>query len=179
MWNLEDYIGHDAYIVAASAVVYNAARQARGRPRHAATFKAYVERPQRCASRYCLRRSQWATAPESYKPDFFEVPTDFWLALYWTMLCGMLIYLLSYGARALLILRQDPRSRKIANIYLVASASASSPASCGSPPPGCHRCSRSRAARWCGSSPADVRRIRPYLGTVLAHQDQVVQHRNK
>jgi hypothetical protein len=58
-----------------------------------------------------------------YKPDFFEVPTDFWLALYWTMLCGMLIYLLSYGARALLILRQDPRSRKIANIYLVASAS--------------------------------------------------------
>src|SRR6476659_738226 len=31
MWNLEDYIGHDAYIVAASAVVYNA----RGRPRDA------------------------------------------------------------------------------------------------------------------------------------------------
>jgi len=35
----------------------------------------------------------------------------------------MLIYLLVYGGRALLILRQDPRSRKIANIYLVASAS--------------------------------------------------------
>jgi hypothetical protein len=34
-----------------------------------------------------------------------------------------LIYLLTYGARALLILRRDPRSRKIANIYLVASAS--------------------------------------------------------
>jgi len=51
------------------------------------------------------------------------VPTDFWLALYWLLLCGLLIYLLGYGARALLILRQDPRSRKIANIYLVASAS--------------------------------------------------------
>jgi len=58
-----------------------------------------------------------------YKPDFFEVPTDFWLALYWTLLCAMLIYLLCYGGRALLILRKDPRSRKIANIYLVASAS--------------------------------------------------------
>jgi hypothetical protein len=34
-----------------------------------------------------------------------------------------LIYLLGYGFRALLILRRDPRSRVIANVYLVASAS--------------------------------------------------------
>lgn len=39
------------------------------------------------------------------------------------MLCGMLIYLLGYGARALMVLRKDPRSRRIANIYLAASAS--------------------------------------------------------
>ena len=53
----------------------------------------------------------------------FEVPTDFWLSTYWLLLCGMLIYLLVYGSRALLILRRDPRSRRIANIYLLASAS--------------------------------------------------------
>src|SRR6478735_3967430 len=58
-----------------------------------------------------------------YRSDFFEVPTDFWLALYWLLLCGLLIYLLGYGARALLILRKDPRSRRIANVYLAASAS--------------------------------------------------------
>ena len=42
--------------------------------------------------------------------------------MYWLLLCGMLIYLLGYGARALLILRTDPRSRHIANVYLFASA---------------------------------------------------------
>ena len=34
----------------------------------------------------------------------------------------MLIYLLGYGSRALLILRRDPRSRRIANVHLFASA---------------------------------------------------------
>jgi hypothetical protein len=42
--------------------------------------------------------------------------------MYWLVLCGILIYLLGYGSRALLILRRDPRSRRIANVYLVASA---------------------------------------------------------
>jgi hypothetical protein len=49
------------------------------------------------------------------------VPTDFWLNLYWLLLCGMLIYLLVYGIRATLVLRKDPRSRTIANFYLAAS----------------------------------------------------------
>ena len=54
-----------------------------------------------------------------YRPDFFTVPTDFWLNLYWLLLCGTLMYLLGYGIRATLVLRQDPRSRRIANFYLV------------------------------------------------------------
>src|SRR5215216_5687612 len=29
-----------------------------------------------------------------YKADFFQVPTDFWLNIYWLLLCGILIYLL-------------------------------------------------------------------------------------
>ena len=57
-----------------------------------------------------------------YKADFFQVPTDFWLNMYWLLLCATLIYLLGYGARALLVLRKDPRSRTVANIYLVSSA---------------------------------------------------------
>ncbi|HYR14917.1 MAG TPA: hypothetical protein VEQ67_11955, partial [Mycobacterium sp.] len=123
MWNLEDYIGHDAYIVAASAVVYNALGRLADDHAMQRTFKAYVERPATLCIPLLLATFSVGNGARIYKPDFFEVPTDFWLALYWTMLCGMLIYLLSYGARALLILRQDPRSRKIANIYLVASAS--------------------------------------------------------
>ncbi len=43
-----------------------------------------------------------------YRPDFFQVPTDFWLSAYWILLCGTLLYLLGYGARAMLVL--PPRS---------------------------------------------------------------------
>jgi hypothetical protein len=51
------------------------------------------------------------------------VPTDFWLNMYWLLPCGSLTYLLGYGFRALLMLRKDPRSSRIANLYMIASAS--------------------------------------------------------
>jgi hypothetical protein len=123
MWNLEDYIGHDAYIVAASAVVYNALGRLADDHVMQKTFKMYVERPATLCIPLLLAAFSLGNGARIYKPDFFDVPTDFWLAFYWLLLCGTLIYLLCYGGRALLILRQDPRSRKIANIYLVASAS--------------------------------------------------------
>jgi hypothetical protein len=123
MWNLEDYIGHDAYIVAASAVVYNALGRLADDHALQVSFKQNVERPATLCIPLLLLTFSTGNGAKIYRSDFFEVPTDFWLALYWLLLCSMLIYLLTYGARALLILRQDPRSRKIANVYLVASAS--------------------------------------------------------
>lgn len=44
-WNLEDYIGHDCYIVAASAVVYNALGRLQDDNAMQRSFKQYVERP--------------------------------------------------------------------------------------------------------------------------------------
>jgi hypothetical protein len=123
MWNLEDYIGHDAYIVAASAVIYNALGRLADDHAMQKSFKLYVERPATICIPLLLATFSLGNGARIYKPDFFEVPTDFWLNTYWLLLCGMLIYLLVYGARALLVLRHDPRSRTIANIYLVASAS--------------------------------------------------------
>jgi len=87
------------------------------------TFKMYVERPATLCIPLLLAAFSLGNGARIYRPDFFEVPTDFWLAAYWLLLCGTLIYLLGYGCRALLVLRKDPRSRRIANIYLVASAS--------------------------------------------------------
>jgi len=123
MWNLEDYIGHDAYIVAASAVIYNALGRLTDDHAMQKSFKLYVERPATICIPLLLATFSLGNGAIIYKPDFFEVPTDFWLNTYWLLLCGTLIYLLVYGARALLVLRQDPRSRLIANVYLVASAS--------------------------------------------------------
>ena len=122
-WNLEDYIGHDCYIVAASAIVYNALGRLQDDNAMQASFKQYVERPATLCIPLLLTTFSLGNGAAIYRPDFFEVPTDFWLNAYWLLLCGTLIYLLVYGSRALLILRKDPRSRRIANVYLAASAS--------------------------------------------------------
>jgi hypothetical protein len=122
-WNLEDYIGHDCYVVAASAIVYNALGRLQDDDAMQRTFKQYIERPATLCIPLLLATFWLGNGAAVYKPDFFQVPTDFWLSMYWVLLCGTLAYLLGYGARAMLILRQDPRSRHIANIYLFASVS--------------------------------------------------------
>jgi hypothetical protein len=122
-WNLEDYIGHDCYIVAASAIVYNALGRLSDDNTMQASFKQYVERPATLCIPLLLATFSVGNGAKIYRADFFEVPTDVWLDMYWLLLCGTLIYLLGYGSRALLILRRAPRSRRIANVYLLSSAS--------------------------------------------------------
>jgi hypothetical protein len=123
MWNLEDYIGHDMYVVAASAIVYNALGRLQDDHAMQTTFKQYVERPATLCIPLLLAAFSLGNGAAIYSADFFELRTDFWLGAYWILLCSTLIYLLGYGARALLVLRKDPRSRKVANIYLAASVS--------------------------------------------------------
>jgi hypothetical protein len=123
IWNLEDYIGHDCYVVAASAIVYNALGRLQDDNALQAAFKQYVERPATLCIPLLLATFSMGNGARVYRSDFFTVPTDFWLSAYWLLLCGTLIYLLGYGSRALFVLRRDPRSRRIANVYLLSSAS--------------------------------------------------------
>jgi hypothetical protein len=123
MWNLEDYIGHDMYVVAASAVVYNALGRLQDDNAMQTTFKQYVERPATLCIPLLLGTFSLGNGAAIYSADFFQLQTDFWLSAYWLLLCGTLIYLLGYGSRALLVLRKDPRSRTVANVYLAASVS--------------------------------------------------------
>ena len=122
-WNLEDYLGHDAYIVAASAIVYNALGRLQDDDVMQASFRQYVQRPATLCIPLLLATFSLGNGTTVYRPDFFQVPTDPWLTSYWIILCTTLLYLLGYGARAMFILRRDPRSRRIANIYLFASVS--------------------------------------------------------
>ncbi|MED5815544.1 hypothetical protein VST63_24555 [Mycolicibacterium sp. 050232] len=122
-WNVEDYLGHDAYIVAASAIVYNSLGRLQDDNAMQRSFKQYVERPATICIPVLLATFSMGNGATVYRPDFFQVPTDFWLSAYWILLCGTLLYLLGYGARAMLVLRRDPQSRRIANIYLFASVS--------------------------------------------------------
>lgn len=122
-WNLNNFIGHDCYIVAASAMVYNVLGRLEDDNDMQRSFKQYVELPATLCIPLLLATFSLGNGVRIYRADFFEVPTDFWLNMYWLLLCSMLIYLLVYGARALLVLRKDPRSRHVANVYLLASVS--------------------------------------------------------
>jgi hypothetical protein len=122
-WNLQNYIGHDCYIVAASAIVYNAVGRLAPDDAMQESFKQFVERPATLCIPLLLATFTLSCGSKSYSRDFFALHTDFWLSVYWLLICGTLAYLLVYGSRALLVLRTDPRSRHIANLYLAASAS--------------------------------------------------------
>jgi hypothetical protein len=122
-WNLQNYIGHDCYIVAASAIIYNAVGRLGSDDATQASFKQFVERPATLCIPLLLVSFTLSRGSKTYSRDFFELRTDFWLSIYWLLLCGTLVYLLVYSSRALLVLRSDPRSRRIANLYLIASAS--------------------------------------------------------
>jgi hypothetical protein len=122
-WNLQNYVGHDCYVVAASAIVYNAVGRLEEDDALQKSFKQYVERPATLCIPLLLATFSLSYGSRIYASDFFALRTDFWLTVYWLLLCGTLSYLLVFGSRALLVLRKDPRSRNIANLYLVASAS--------------------------------------------------------
>ena len=122
-WNLQNYVGHDCYVVAASAIVYNAVGRLEEDDALQKSFKQYVERPATLCIPLLLATFSLSYGSRTYASDFFALRTDFWLTVYWLLLCGTLCYLLVFGSRALLVLRKDPRSRNIANLYLVASAS--------------------------------------------------------
>jgi hypothetical protein len=122
-WNLQNYVGHDCYIVAASAIVYNAVGRLEDDDALQASFKQWVERPATLCIPLLLATFSLSYGSRTYASDFFALRTDFWLSVYWVLLTGTLAYLLVFGSRALLVLRKDPRSRNIANLYLVASAS--------------------------------------------------------
>jgi hypothetical protein len=122
-WNLQNYIGHDCYIIAASAIVYNAVGRLEEDDSLQRSFKQWVERPATLCIPLLLAAFSLSYASKTFASDFFALPTDFWLTVYWLLLCGTLSYLLIFGSRALLVLRKDPRSRNVANLYLIASAS--------------------------------------------------------
>ena len=154
VWNLQNYLGHDCYIVAASAIVYNALGRITDDHLLQKSFKQYVERPATLCIPLLLATFTLSRGSKMYARDFFALPTDFWLSVYWLLLCGTLIYLLVFGFRAMLVLRQDPRSANIATMYLLACASGMAACSVRVSRRWC-RPSRARwTRRWSGSSPA-------------------------
>src|SRR3978361_500765 len=77
MWNLEDYVGHDMYIVAASAVVYNALGRLQDDHAMQTTFKQWVERPATICIPLLLATFSLGNGSRIYRPPFFLGPPHF------------------------------------------------------------------------------------------------------
>ena len=120
IWHLNDYFGHICYVGAAGAIVYAAL----SRVVDDDTLQASMTRlklPTRLVVTAMLAMLAMSDTNSGYYPDHYDVPVDIWLAIYWLLINGMLMYLFMYAARDLLILRQDERSRLTADIYIAGS----------------------------------------------------------
>lgn len=124
-WNLQNYLGHDAWIVAASCICCNAVgrlRSVNGLDTQT-RFKLWVEYPATLVIPINLALFTLSGATKTYYADMFrDAPTNTngWLIAYWMVLGATLAHLALYGCRALWLVRRDPRSRRIANIHLLA-----------------------------------------------------------
>jgi hypothetical protein len=118
MRNVEDYLGHVSYLLAAVALVQTVLSRVIDDDRLQAIGTQWVERP----ATVCipLMFAAWASGNGSkvYRSNFYEVPGDAWSKIYWFLFCAMLIYLLAWTLCGLLVLRRVPRHRPTATVYL-------------------------------------------------------------
>ena len=117
-WNVDDLLGHICLIGAAMAIIHHGLARLPDESRPRIRFRRHIENPLRIG--VPLLVAVFIIADEDYHPDLFSAHvSNLWLGTYWTVLGGLLIYLLGYASRVLLILRQDPRSTATVNLYLI------------------------------------------------------------
>lgn len=120
IYNLEDYLAHDLYIVAASAIVYNVTGRLGNNHIFQQRFTRWVEYPATIAIPVLLAAfTQSQVATSVWAGDFLALQPDWWLAVYWLGFAVTVTLLLGYAVRGLRILRRSPNPGT-ANAYLLA-----------------------------------------------------------
>ncbi|OHU51456.1 hypothetical protein BKG82_22935 [Mycobacteroides chelonae] len=117
-YNLEDLLGHDLYVIAASSVVYHLILRLDQR-QMIIRFKTHVEMPATICLPLMYATFTAGAGTEIYRRDFFRVPCDFWLTAYWFIMCGTIVYLLAYSVLALVPMLHA--HARLARLYLAAS----------------------------------------------------------
>lgn len=121
-WYLDDAFGHACLIGAAAAMAQNALIRCTDERTAQAMHKRWVEFPAVLSVPLLLVTFTLSEVPDAQHraADYFiEVPVDFWLAAHSLIWCAVMIYLMAFTIHKLLILRQDDRSRRTADIYIV------------------------------------------------------------
>jgi hypothetical protein len=118
--HLRDFFGHVLFICAICCVIYACA--CRLVPDHELESVLYkIELPGAIAGGTMLAAITLShNLSRETPPDFLDVPCDFWLRLYWLTYGAIVIYLLCFVVRLLWVLRSDPRSRLISDLFIIA-----------------------------------------------------------
>jgi hypothetical protein len=131
-WNLYALIAHFLYLTAAACVAYHVVWRVYYDDEVAEfkrAFRRNVEYPITLAYPMMVSLFEFSNAPQHHchvrfvpsEQCFFAMTATNWqLVLYWQILCGVLAYIIMYAIRAMRLLRQDPRSRTVVTIFLLA-----------------------------------------------------------
>jgi hypothetical protein len=119
--HLRDFFGHVLFICAICGVIYACAcRLVPDRELESVLYK--IEFPGAIAGGTMLAAITLShNLSREPRPDFLDVPCDFWLRVYWLSYGAIIIYLLCFVVRLLWVLRRDPRSRLTADLFIIAS----------------------------------------------------------
>jgi hypothetical protein len=118
LWNLEDLLGHLAYLAGLVTLAQALANRTNlDDPYHFS--RRHLEGPIAIALPLLIGLFIVAT-PAEHWPDLFRAPVTGWMTLYWLVLCASASYLLTHLLRLLWVVRRDPRSTVTANIYIAA-----------------------------------------------------------
>jgi hypothetical protein len=119
--HLRDFFGHVLFICAICGVIYACAcRLVPDRELESVLYK--IEFPGAIAGGTMLAAITLShNLSREPRPDFLDVPCDFWLRVYWLTYGAIVMYLLCFVVRLLWVLRRDPRSRLTADLFIIAS----------------------------------------------------------
>jgi hypothetical protein len=120
-WGAAQVVGHLAAIGAQAAMLYHALTRLYADNDINRIFQSRVWTPLTVAVPLMVA---WYWASETPRNvshlNLYATQGDIWLRLFTTWMCAIYIYLAAYGARIMLTLRHDPRSRRQSSIYLAA-----------------------------------------------------------
>lgn len=117
LWNIEDLLGHLCLIIAAAAIVHHCLTRLAGPELLGSMFERDIQQPLTLGAPLLV--AAFVEADEGRQTDLFDAHVStVWLAAYWLLLGIMMVYLLGYAHRALLALRDDPRSRPTVEVFL-------------------------------------------------------------
>lgn len=120
--HIRDYFGHLFFICAACCVIYAVACRI-APDGDLEDFMHRIEIPGAITAGAMLASiSLSPNLKTTHQTDFFDVPVDFWLRIYWVSYGGLILYLIWVLIRLLLVLRRDPRSRVAADMFILAAA---------------------------------------------------------